>query len=388
MNKKLGYYLVDQLEFESKIEACIYATKHNKTIRWIFNDDIFKNYSWNIEPQKTLDQLYDDRARQIRETYDYVIISYSGGADSHNLLTAFLRQNLKVDEIIVNTMAKGNSRYMKIDKNNLSAANGPASEHELQTIPRLKEIQNQHPDIKITILDLTDYLFESFLSAKDESWIVGRKEGLNPLNVTRYNYLYFKEVRNRFDKNKKIALVMGVDKPRLFIHTDGYLYLNIPDRTINVTSVNDYVKEYPNATVEFFYLSPDAVDILCKQAYVVKRWLELFPDRQSLWIGRDLTKQRYRLFHERIYRTLIYTTWNEEWYQADKSTRDWHSEFDTWFIEGYRDSRQHYIWNSGLNYVAENAANFVKKNNGEPDGLVEFRHYYKIAPIKNFKKNE
>jgi hypothetical protein len=384
MNKKLGFYLVDNIEFESKIQACIYATQHNKELKWVFNDHIFQNYNWATEPDLSLDQLYDARARQIRESYDYVIISYSGGSDSHNLLTSFLRQNLKVDELIVNTMSKGNSKFAKIDKNNFLASNGPASEHELQTVPRLKEIRDKHPDIKITVLDLTDFLFESFLTAEDESWITGRKEGLNPLNVTRYNYLYFKEVRNQFDKDKKIALVMGVDKPRLFIHTNGYLYLNIPDRTINVTSVNDYVKEYPNATVEFFYLSPDAIDILCKQAHVVKRWLELFPDKQALWAGKDLTNARYRLIHERIYRTLLYTTWDENWYQADKSTRDWHSEFDTWFIEGHKDTRQHQIWSKGLEYVEKNAANFLKINNGVADGLKVFTHYYKIAPVKNF----
>lgn len=382
MNKKLGYYVVDNVEFESKIQACIYATQHGKNVEWIFNNITFKNYDWQTEPLQTLDQLYDIRAKQLRDTYDYIIISYSGGADSHNLLMSFLRQNLHVDEIIVNTMIKGNGRFATIDKNNLNAKDGPASEHVLQTIPRLREIHNRHPKIKISVLDLTDYLFESFVAAGDESWIVGRKEGLNPLNVTRYNYLYFRDIREKFDKDKKIALIMGVDKPRLFIHNDNYLYINMSDRTANVTSVNDYVKEYPNAVVEFFYLSPDAVDILCKQAHVVKKWLELFPHRQDLWLGKNLNKKVYRLVHERMYRTLLYTTWNDDWYQADKSTRDWHSEFDTWFIEGHKETREHAIWTKGLEYVNNQASNFIKKNDGVPDGLVEFRHYYKITPVK------
>ena len=41
INKKLGYYIVDDLEFDSKIQACIYATQHDKDVKWIFNDSFF-----------------------------------------------------------------------------------------------------------------------------------------------------------------------------------------------------------------------------------------------------------------------------------------------------------------------------------------------------------
>jgi hypothetical protein len=389
INKSLGYYKVDDLEFDSKIAACIHATKFNKTVQWIFNNNIFENYSWNIEPIETLDQLYDRKARELREKYDYLIISYSGGSDSHNIVESFLRQGLHIDELLINTMTEGNGRFMPISIENKTSHNAGASEHELQTIPRLKEIESRSPNTKITIVDLTKFLFSFFDSYGDAGWIETKREGLNPLNVTRYNYLYFSEVRKKFDKDKKIAIVVGIEKPRTFIHgRNNNFYIRFSDRAANVASVNDFMHEYPNSTVEYFYWSPDSCDILCKQAHVIKRWLEVNPKYQNLWNGKSVTKEMFRLVHERLLRTLIYTTWNNSWYQADKSTSDWYSEFDSWFIRGHSGSKTHSIWLDGLNYVKTNAETFVNNKNGYADGLIVFSHDYKIGSINtinNFK---
>lgn len=382
IRKHLGYYKVDNVEFESKIQACIYADKNSKSVEWIFNNETFSKYDWSIEPIHSLDLLYDLRARSIREKYDYVTISYSGGADSHNVVESFLRQGLHIDELLVNTMSEGNQNFLPISKEIKIADNASASEHVLQTVPRLNEIKNRSPKTKITVVDLTKFLFSFFDSYGDASWIETKREGLNPLNVTRYNYLYFSEIRKKFDKDKKIAIVLGVEKPRTFIHSKtNDFYIRFNDRAANVASVGDFVKDYPNSTVEYFYWSPDAVDILCKQAHIIKRWLEINPNYQNLWSGKSLSKEVFRLVHERMLRTLIYSTWNESWYQADKSTRDWYSEFDSWFIKGHRGSRSHNIWLEGLKYVESNAKNFVNQKNGYADGLVMFNHDYKIGPM-------
>lgn len=382
INKSLGYYKVDNLEFDSKILACIHANKFNKQVEWVFNNDTFVPYNWTIEPSETLDQLYDRRSRELREKYDYLIISYSGGADSHNIVESFLRQGLHIDELLINTMSEGNGNFMAVSEDNKSSQNAAASEHILQTIPRLREIQNRSPKTKITEVDLTKFLFSFFDSHGDASWIESKREGLNPLNVTRYNYLYFSEVRKKFDKDKKIAIVVGVEKPRTYIHSvTNEFYVRFNDRAANIASVNDFVKDYPNSTVEYFYWSPDAVDIICKQSHVIKKWLEINPQYKPLWTGTALSKEMFRLVHERVLRTLIYTTWDDRWYQADKSTKDWHSEFDTWFIQGHAGSKSHAIWLEGLKYVETNASNFINRKENLADGLIMFNQDYRIGSM-------
>jgi hypothetical protein len=388
LDHHLGFYTVDNKIFDSKIQACIYANANKQSVSWNFNNEFFSKYHWNIEPEKSLDQLYDQRAKQLREKYDYVIISYSGGADSHNIVESFFRQGLHIDELLVNTMSKGNSDFMTIHNKNKSAHNAAASEHVLQTIPRLKEIQNKSPATKITVVDLTDFLFSFFESHGDASWIETKREGLNPLNVTRYNYLYFSEIRKKFDQNKKIAIILGIEKPRTFIHsTTNDFYIRFNDRAANVASVVDFIKEYPNSTVEYFYWSPDAVDILCKQAHVIKKWLEINSSYRDLWNGKNLSKEVFRLVHERVLRTLLYSTWDENWYQADKSTKDWYSEFDSWFINGHKDSKAYSIWLDGLRYIEKNAFNFLNFKDDTADGLIAFNHDYKIGSMKYLNTN-
>ena len=387
INKKLGYYKVDDLDFDSKILACIHATKFDKQVQWVFNNDVFDNYAWHIEPIESLDTLYDRRSKKLRELYDYIIVSYSGGADSHNIVESFLRQGLHIDEIIVNTMEKGSNSFTTIDSNVKNPENA-ASEHYLQTIPRLKEISNRSPKTKITVLDLTDYLFKDWIPTNDASWVTGRREGLNPLNVTRFNYLHFKDVRSKLDKDKTVAIIVGVEKPRTFIHSaNNNFYLRFTDRAANIVSVNDYIKDYTNSTVEYFYWSPDATDIICKQAHVIKRWLEHHPHYRNFWYGKTLTKEVFRLIHERLLRTILYSTWNDSWFQSDKATKDWYSEFDAWFIQGHIGSSIHTLWLEGIKYVKENASKFVNKDQGIEDGLTVFSHDYKIGPMTPINRN-
>lgn len=381
IDKNLGFYICDGKEFGSKIQACLHSVQVNKPIKWIFLNSFLEKVDWTVEPLETLDQLYDQRARQIREKYDYVILSYSGGADSHNILMSFIRQNLHIDEIIVNTMTKGNSKFTIINTN-VKSPEHAASEHDLQTVPRLKEVENLIPKTKITILDLTDHLFSSLETANDASWVLEKREGLNPLGSTRFNYIHFNQIRKQFDKDKKIALVLGIEKPRTYIGTDGNFYLRFTDRATNLVTVAEYYQEYTNSKVEYFYWSKDSVKILAKQAHVIKKWLKVYPQYQSVWTAKAVTPETFRLVHERILRSLIYTTWNDSWYQADKATKDWYSEFDNWFIHGFKGSRAHDVWVDGLKYVENNLQPYIKKDeNGLSDGLVSYSYNYNIGPF-------
>ena len=383
MDKNLGYYLCDSKEFTSKIQACLHAEKVNKPLTWIFNNHIFEKNDWKTEPIESLDSLYNQRARELREKYDYLILSYSGGADSLNILMSFIRQNLLIDEIIVNTMDKGNNKYTIINQN-IRNPKHAASEHYLQTLPRLKEVENMIPRTKITIVDLTDNLFDSFTKAGDASWILDKREGLNPLGATRFNYIHFSEIRKKFDKDKKIALVLGIEKPRTFIHSNGNFYMRFTDRATNLVTVAEHIQNYTNSSVEYFYWSPDSCRLLTKQAHIIKRWLEAFPNNQHMWIGKTLTAKKYRLVHERLLRNILYTTWDDNWYQADKATKDWYSEFDAWFIDGHAGTNAHTIWLNGVKYLEENAKSFVKAgDDGIKDGLSVYSHNYEIGPMRN-----
>lgn len=388
INKKLGYYLCDNLEFDSKIQACLHSVKTLKPIQWVFNNDVFKTYDWTVEPEETLDQLYDQRARQIREQYDYIILSYSGGSDSNNILTAFERQGLHIDEIVVNTMSKASSRAMTVDINNTDAYNAPEAEHELHTLNRLNYIRSVMPNTKITVVDLSDYLFESLEKAGDASWVLTKREGVNPAGMTRFNYLHFTDVRKQFDKDKKIGIIVGIEKPRTMIHR-GSFFMLFADRSTNMITIAEHLKDYPNSTIEFFYWSPDCVPLLIKQGHVIKRWLEAFPENQPLWVREESLKGKvYRQIHDPLLRQLLYTTWNEKWFQSKKAVGDWSSEFDQWFEDLYKDTNAYKVWEEGIKYLEDNLTPFLKQTtDGKNDGLKAVYHTYSLGPMKKLHQN-
>ena len=87
---KFGYYQVGELLTTfSKVEALGWSQRFNQPVQYRFNDLVFDSYNWTVEPAESLVQLYQRRAQQIREKYDYLVLFYSGGADSHNMLQSF-----------------------------------------------------------------------------------------------------------------------------------------------------------------------------------------------------------------------------------------------------------------------------------------------------------
>ncbi len=82
MNRYIhGYYTVKDKIFNTKIQALIYATqivrtnkvleyctqyrKHDSLVNWHFNDEVFSQYNWTIEPENSLEYLYYERAKNV-----------------------------------------------------------------------------------------------------------------------------------------------------------------------------------------------------------------------------------------------------------------------------------------------------------------------------------
>jgi hypothetical protein len=381
MNPELGYYRCDEKIFTSKIEACIYSIKKNRPVEWIFNDDVFSNFDWSVEPSCSLDELYDQRARQIREKYDYVIVSYSGGADSHNLLTSFIRQGLHIDEIIVNVFEKTNKLYK--DNPNIKDSWNYGAEYKLQIYPRLNELKYLIPKTKINVVDMSDAVFQSLSSAGDASWVMDKRETLNVSGVTRYNYVWFKDIKKNFDKDKKIVLVLGEGKPMTYIRNNK-LYLVFIDKIANVITAQEHLTDHPNAVAELFYWHPESMPMIAKQAHVIKKHLLADQRLRQIWTPRDRAEfdENSRKYYHQILRNIIYTTWNEEWYQADKGKSGWYDDIDEWFHQLYKDTREYAIWLEGIRYVEKEAGHYViRDKDGVPQGLKSFIKRYCVGEL-------
>jgi hypothetical protein len=381
MIKKLGYYTCNGIEFGSKIQAMIYANPRNLDIQWHFNNEIFDNFKWDIDPILTLDQLYDQRSRQLREQYDYIIISYSGGSDSNNILESFIRQGLHIDEVITNWPLDISDKFLDYSGKEKSSWNNKA-EFKLNTTARLQYIRDKCPRTKITINDTSRVLLDGVLPKDDSpSWVENQNDIVNITGVSNYSLTYFKEVRETLDKNKKIAYLIGVDKPRLYIEKDK-LYINFSDKTANIVPVNNHLEEYPNVYPILYYWDPDCVELLAKQAHVVLNCLN--SDSRYLDIWRSMNPN-IRTLHEELLKFIIYpSTWSKNYWQTTKATKDWDSELDYWFTRGMQDTREFETWKNGIKYLVPKISNFlVKFGNGVIWGSKEYTtKKYFIGDIK------
>ena len=96
---KFGFYTVGDYKTYSKIEAIQLSKTTAEPSVWHFNDEVFSAANWTQDPPIDLLELYKARARQIRDNYDYIVLFYSGGSDSHNILKCWLQADCKIDEI-------------------------------------------------------------------------------------------------------------------------------------------------------------------------------------------------------------------------------------------------------------------------------------------------
>lgn len=267
MNTKLGYYKVGHHLFYNKLQAILYANPTKADITWHFNNEIFDKCDWTNEPPVSLDMLYGERARQIREEFDYVIIMASGGADSTNVLYSFLNNNIRVDEIIIGAPLSG-LRNWNINLNDISA-NNTISETMMAQLPLMSKISQSHPHIKIT---LHDY-FEDILKMKTDDWIYeSSAHWIHFSGTTRHSLDKFTHIRNMAEEGKKIAVVYGIDKPIICRSESGNLYTVVPDPVVNVVTPH-FKDRYPNVESVLFYYTPDFPELMIKQAHEVCRWI-------------------------------------------------------------------------------------------------------------------
>jgi hypothetical protein len=382
LNENLGYYIVDNLKFSSKVDALLYSKTTNKPVQWYFHNKVFNKYNWEKEPEFNLDFYYDKRARELREKYDYIIISYSGGSDTNNIVQAFIRQNLHIDEIVTNHITKATNSFLVMDKSVTNSWNFNA-EHELQAMPRLKEISEKCPNTKITILDVSDVVLNSINQFDDVDWVLKRNDHMSVGQLFRYNYLHFANIKKEFDRGKSVAIIVGLEKPKTFIIGNKF-YMSFNDAVANITTINDFNVDYTNVNVEMFYWSSDTLDMMCKQAHVIKRWLEVNPQMLFAWKNKGASFKNLRLIHEKVLRPVIYTTWNDDWFQTDKSTEWWHTEFDTWFRNNKEFEGQYQKWLRGINYLGEMFSDKIhRRADGTPDSFHQFRHSYYIGEMRN-----
>jgi len=352
---KLGYYRVGESKFYSKLEAIEQHTRTGVHPHWDFNESIYSAYNWTQEPSKSISELYRQRAQQLRDQYDYIILTYSGGADCQNILDSFLENDIKLDEVVsfVNYDATG-------DKNNFLN-----SEIFNVAVPKMEQVVDACPWIKYRTLDLTSLTLD-FFSNKESlfDWIYTVNNFFSPNSVCRESLaLKVPEWADIINSGKKLCVLWGMDKPRL-LHIDGRFVFRFLDFIDSAATTKSIAGLQPY-TDEFFYWTPDLPEIVIKQAHIIKNYLSQ-PNFQNLpFVSKQKSDLAYReVDGEKFWlsshgvHTLIYPNWSSNPLLYGKTPSIVFTLRDTWFFKMADSDPSHYRWHTGLEQLEKSVPEY------------------------------
>ena len=216
-------------------------------VRYHWYDDTWLNFDWSEPDNRTLQKIYQDNARRIRDTYDHVAVFYSGGTDSHTILTTFRDIGATVDEIVYWKMPTyTDGRY---DHN-----------FELvRTVERHREtLQQWFPKVQITLVDIDFDQLEILRGLAPEQ---------NPVNTfccgIRMGTTPFIRAWLPRSLDDDAIYLTGTDKPRLdFVNGSWYAYLQDTAGTSDAWG----------RSMEAFYIGPDP-RVHRAQCHALRRWM-------------------------------------------------------------------------------------------------------------------
>lgn len=202
------------------------------------------NVDWTTEPTETLRELYKQHAQYIRDTYDYVILYFSGGSDSTTMLNAFLDNNIHVDEIVTAIF----------DNVDMPCFNGIHAQNYLKT----KQFNGKYTKVYIPFSKIeTSIKSDNFIDTWSKNF-TGALHGLSRMSIDHYEQLEILPTTRRLGK---IAHVFGVDTPVVTKIIDKY-YI-----THNVKM--HILMNYEN--VVRFFSSKDFPKVYVKQAHIIAK---------------------------------------------------------------------------------------------------------------------
>lgn len=252
--------------FSNKASAYIYSATDGQPVIWNFADSVWKSAANSLTEKDTsipLSVWYANRAIQLREKYDYLILNYSGGMDSWNILYTFLKNNILLDEIHVKNSASIDERISKISLSTEST--NLMSEWHYTTLPDLKWVSNNYPNIKITIQDFFEHSkinlsnAETFAAA---GHYVGAFELMRQTDGSPSVYSV---------GSKTIGEIWGIDKPSFHIMPDMSIGVYFVDSTINVPHRNSVSL----STQELFYYATDMPKLTFVQSVCCYKGMKL-----------------------------------------------------------------------------------------------------------------
>lgn len=330
---RLGLYRVGDKTFDNSYSAMVEGTRTNQKVIFDFNEHIFSAIDWTIPIETPLNVLYAMRAKQLRDEYDYLILNFSGGKDSINILLTFINNGIFLDEIVMNYPFPLESKFNKDDTTN----ENNFSEIKFAAIPILEKYSSKiDPKTVIRFRDISEPNLKFF--ARDD-WFDILSFNCTP-STRAVHMLYDEKLINLAMKQKNVGNIFGVDKPRMTYH-QGNFYSGFHDLPMGLMS-HSSLPEYQAMFGEYihnepFYWTASLPQLPIKQSQVIAKALDIDTLlRYTIVVQSQLKNsddiQKTMVLREMLMAKYLYDDKEFVW-QTDKITFNLVRKMDDWFWE-------------------------------------------------------
>jgi hypothetical protein len=329
LNNKYGCWIVNGIPFDTKLSALHFSSQIGSTpVSFYYHDHVWQNFDRSILGKISLSDLYKQRALQLRDRYDYLILHYSGGSDSHNILYTFLKNNIKLDEISVRWIKPLRDQKFYTPNRKDTSGRNAASEWDFTIKPTLDWLKLNKPEIKINLVDYANNLTDNMISPE------ACEKRILEMNIAKGGLGYFSMMVNpefeyQISENENAGHIFGVEKPMLFIKGND-VYFQFMDTLFEVGILPD---GKPAGRSEMFYWAPDFPLLTIEQAYQTALY---FKNNYSLgkWLWNDdptiSQEEMMQKFQEQgnIHKKILYSdSWDFNKFQVGKPNlmrSDWY----------------------------------------------------------------
>lgn len=248
MSENKVRYRSGNLTFNNKVLAFEHHYAYNTDkVSFEFANGTFDTCDFSQEPTESFDELCKQRALQIRDSTSYLAIMLSGGSDSNHLLDCFVRNNIKIDEIVM----------LRDGIHKISNQPHPQNwEIDNLAIPFVK---NLNPNCKITIHDTSTDLkdLETFLDY-DSQFLYNRTDGYD---ATIINWLKFQKLR------PELTFTCGSGEPLIGYDVEADKYYSVLYDTNNLRWRTHITSNFMP-----FYVDPMFPKLHIKQCHMIKNY--------------------------------------------------------------------------------------------------------------------
>lgn len=271
------HYLVNNKQIYNGYLAWYESFKSGKPVEFYCRDNEYDQLNWTQEPEESLEVLMDRHAHYLRNKYERLIFSWSGGTDSHTIYNVFARNQIHIDEILYKTdYSLWQNDSGNLLKDPMSHANWLKENHWDRTT-------------KITVYDEYDPVLRK-MSIPNEDWIFNNTTDLTKYFAVGSGGQSAKFLCERSHAGHHWALITGHEKPRV-VDNNGRWYTQYED-----TFFHSVLGE---SNIQGFFTDPV---LQLKQSHMLKNLYKKFKNPRTSYEYLNMYNSAgiYRLFCQHL----------------------------------------------------------------------------------------